>query len=307
MNTKMEKSSKFTALVITSVLAFVMLTSTSYLYFDNSKLSDLNTSQKSQIEYLVKEKNDIISQLTEANKSIEDYKGRNNELQQLYKKSRTEIVTRDRRIEKLIRNNSGYNKIQKEVIELRKYKSVLIERIKELEYKSNVLLTENNALRKERNDYKKALEELQVRFDVLGKKIELASELRADHIFIIPSQKLKNVNPTQSRKIRRSDKLFLVCKITENKVADKGEKTIYIRIIDPKGVLVEGAEAGAFMNKDQNLSVPFTKQETIDYNNYDLNVKIPISLNNKALPKGSYRVEMYCDGHFCGGSKFNLK
>jgi hypothetical protein len=307
MNTKTEKSPKIAALVITSILAFVMLLSTSYLYLDNNKLSDLNTSQKSQIENLIKEKNDIISQLTVANRSIEDYKGSNNELQQLYSKSRTEIITRDKRIETLVRENSGYNKIQKEVIELRKYKSGLLERIKELEGKNNFLLTENSTLRKERDDYKKALEELQVKYDILGKKVELASELRADYIFIIPSQKLKKLNPTQSKKIKRSDKLYLVCKFSENKITDKGEKAIYIRITDPKGALVEGEEAGSFMNKDQNVLVPFTKKETILYNNSDLNVKIPISLNNKELPKGSYKVEMYCDGHFCGGSKFNLK
>jgi hypothetical protein len=267
----------------------------------------MNTNQKYQIENLIKEKNEIISQLTAANSSIEAYKGSNNELRKLYSKSKTEIIRRDKRIEKLVRGNSGFHKIQKEVIELKKYKSGLIEKIKALEAKNDILLSENNILLKERNDYKKALEELQVRFDVLGKKIELASELRADQIYIVPSQKLKNTNYTQSKKIKRSDKLFLVCKISENKVADKGEKTIYIRIIDSKGVLVEGGGAGAFMNADQNVSVPYTKKEIIEYNNHDLNVKIPISLNNKELPKGSYRVEMYCDGHFCGGSKFNLK
>jgi hypothetical protein len=302
----MEKNSKIIALVITGILAFVMLLS-SYLYFDNGKLSDLNTVQKSQIDSLLKEKDQIISQLALANRSIEDYKGSNNELQQLYSKSRTEIITRDKRIEKLVRENTGYNKIQKEVIELRKYKSGLLERIKELEANNNALLTENSTLRKERDDYKRALEELQMKYDILGKKLELASELRADHIFIIPSQKLKKINPTQLKKIRRSDKLYLVCKISENKVADKGEKIIYIRIIDPKGALVEGENAGSFINKDQNVEVSITKKETINYNNADLNIKVPISLNNKELPKGSYKVEMYCDGYFCGGSKFNLK
>jgi hypothetical protein len=307
MNTTPEKSSKITALVITGILAFVMLLSTSYLYFDNNKLSDINNGQKTQIETLLKEKNDLISQLTNVNRSLEEFKGSNSELQRLYSQSKTEIFTRDNRIEKLARENAGYSKLQKEVIELRKYKTSIIERIKELEGKNTVLLAENSSLRKERDDYKRALEELQIRFDALGKKIELASELRADRIFVIPAQKLNKLNPVQAKKVKRSDKLYLVCKITENKVADKGEKIIFVRILDPKGTLVEGESAGSFMNKDQNVEIPYTKKETISYNNADLNIKIPISLNNKELPKGSYKVEMYCDGHFCGGSKFNLK
>jgi chromosome segregation ATPase len=307
MNTKTEKSSKITALVITGILAFVMFLSTSYLYFDNNKLADLNNSQKAQIETLLKEKFDLIAQLKAINKSLENYKDSNNELQTLYSKSRTEIITRDKRIEKLARENAGYGKLQKEVIELRKYKTSLTERINELEDKNNLLLAENGTLRKERDDYKKALEELQLKYDALGKKIELASELRADRILIIPAQKLNKLNSEQAKKVKRSAKLYLICKITENKIADKGEKTISIRILDPKGSLVEGEGAGSFMNKDQNVEIPFTKKEIISYNNADLNIKIPISLNNKDLPKGSYKVEMYCDGHFCGGSKFNLK
>jgi hypothetical protein len=307
MNTKTEKSSKITALVITSILAFAMLLSTSYLYFDNSKLSDLNSSQKAQILTLLREKNELMTQLDMITRTLEEYKENNNELQQLYSKTRTEIITRDKRIERLMQENAGYNKLQKEVVELRKFKSGIMDRIKELEDKNSVLLAENNSLRKERDDYKKALEELQVRYDALGKKIELASELRADRIFIIPAQKLNKLNTAQARKVKRSDKLYLVCKITENKIADKGEKSIFVRIIDPKGSLVEGESAGSFMNKDQNIEIPFTKKEVISYNNADLNIKIPISLNNKELPKGSYKVEMYCDGHFCGGSKFNLK
>ena len=120
-------------------------------------------------------------------------------------------------------------------------------------------------------------------------------------------KKLNKLNPSQSKKVKRSDKLYLICKINENRIADKGEKIIYIRIIDPKGGLVESVSSGSFMNKDHNVEVPFTKKETIEYNNSSLNVKIPISLNYKELPKGSYKVEMYCDGYFCGGSKFNLK
>jgi peptidoglycan hydrolase CwlO-like protein len=307
MNTKIEKSSKITALVITGALAFIMLLSTSYLYFDNNMLSDLNMNQKSQIETLLKEKNDLVEELTAVSRSLEDYKGSNNELQLLYSKSKTEIVARNKRIEKLARENAGYNRLQKEVTDLRKYKFSLAERVKELEDKNNLLFAENNSLRKERDDYKKALEELQVRYDVLGKKVELASELRADRIFIVSAQKLAKDNSTQARKVKRSDKLYLVCKISENKIAEKGEKIIYIRIVDPKGALVENENAGSFMNKDRNVEVSYTTKETINYSNTDLNVKVPIGLNKKELPKGSYKVEMYCEGYFCGGSKFNLK
>jgi hypothetical protein len=72
MNTKIEKSSKITALVITGALAFIMLLSTSYLYFDNNMLSDLNMNQKSQIETLLKEKNDLVEELTAVSRSLED-------------------------------------------------------------------------------------------------------------------------------------------------------------------------------------------------------------------------------------------
>jgi hypothetical protein len=307
MDMKTEKSYRLTALAIAGILSLTMLFSTSYLYIDNGKLTDVNLNQKFQIENLFVEKNNLIAEISQLNKNLEENKAGNAAIQNLYSKSKSELKARNKRIEKLSRENAGYSKLLKEVKGLREFKSSLYEKIKVLEKQNNLLLAENNTLRKQVEEYKKALEELRVRYDILGEKVALASELKADRIYVIPVQKLNKASSASGKRIKRSDKLFLVCKISENKIADKGEKVIYIRIVDPKGALVDGTNSGAFMNKDQNLEVPYTTKETINYNNADLDVKIPISLNRKELPKGSYKVEMYCDGYFCGGSVFNLK
>jgi hypothetical protein len=92
--------------------------------------------------------------------------------------------------------------------------------------------------------------------------------------------------------------------VASNAVAEKNMHDIYVRVIDPTGNLITGADAGTFNADGQDLQ--YTYKTSIEFKDDGSGFVIDW-VNPVAFQKGSYTVLMYADGYTMGKTSFDLK
>lgn len=93
--------------------------------------------------------------------------------------------------------------------------------------------------------------------------------------------------------------------IGKNPITTKGDKVVYMQVIDPSGKTMQGA-TGNVIQTDKG-QVAFSDKKTIDYNNESIDLSIYYSLRGETATKGNYKVNIYCEGQLIGSDSFTLK
>lgn len=93
--------------------------------------------------------------------------------------------------------------------------------------------------------------------------------------------------------------------IGKNPITTKGDKVVYMQVIDPSGKTMQGA-TGNVVQTDKG-QVAFSDKKTIDYNNESIDLSIYYSLRGETATKGNYKVNIYCEGQLIGSDSFTLK
>ena len=93
--------------------------------------------------------------------------------------------------------------------------------------------------------------------------------------------------------------------ISENALANPGNKTVYLQIIDPDGKTLQSRSSNS-LQTDQG-SIAYSDKKEIDYQNQQIDMSIFYDLQNKEAIKGNYKVKIYCDGLLIGTDSFSLK
>lgn len=92
--------------------------------------------------------------------------------------------------------------------------------------------------------------------------------------------------------------------VIENKIAKPGTKTLYMRIITPDAKELAGSNPVYFDMEGKEGIACISRQ--INYQNQNTDVCIYYELEEDAI-KGTYIVEVYCEGFFLGKTSFALK
>jgi hypothetical protein len=293
-------------LISLAVSASLLVGSSGYLFYDNARIKDLNEKQRLELNSLDLAKSNLHKEIKLMKDQLEQYKGKNNELDKLVNDANKEIVLKEQNIKRLIADNSSLKRIQGEVYDLRKLNGKYLSRIQELEQQLLALSGENQSLKSDNYNLKERLLELEERNQFLERKVSLASVLRVENVFVLGEKKTKSGKYLKS-KLKKADRFLVTFDVVENKVAAPGEKTIYVKVSDPKGNLIQNSESGIFLNSDENVEMSYTQKFSVNYNNDKQKHMVPIELNGKELDKGNYIVEFYCEGHFCGLNKIKVK
>lgn len=295
-----------TKLMAVAISTSMLLGGTGYLYYDNHKIKELNENQKKENRILRENRNKLQKEIASIRSALEQYKGRNKELDQLIVSANKEILAKGEKINALVRDNTSLKRFQKEVMGLRKLNEAYLAKIKALEEKLGMLSSENQDLMAHNSELKKWLSKLEERNAYLERQVSMASLLRADNILVIGEKKVKEDKYVKSR-LKRADRFLVSFDLVENRVAEAGEKTLVLRVINPAGKLIENTTADVFTNLDKNMSLPYTQKYQVNYQNNKERVMLPVELNAANQAKGTYTLELYCDGYFCGVKKLNLK
>ena len=265
----------------------------------------------------INEKENQLVELTqvmefEKQQSIEEYEKLAMEYEEFY------IETSNDSLLKLF--DEEKQKVQQLLQELKTVKATNARRIKELQkelgtvrgvlksyiYKVDSLNTVNDNLKKENYQVKKQIKEaneiarlLEEKTNELDAKINLASILEADEIQI----KTLNKKGRETKSLKRITNIELCFQVLRNITAERGYKTIYIRIADTNGEVLN-MDGKTFEFEGKKLI--YSAKKDIEYNGEDTPVCIYYKVN-EPLATGAYSIAIFAEGNLIGTTGIVLK
>jgi len=265
--------------------------------------SNQKESYRVEKEELITANLDVEKELNDTYAELNQYRGINTRLDSLLVEANSKVDVQKKRIAELVRkggNSSKLNKqLQVEMAELKKLRDEYLERI-------DVLLVENEQLKRDKTDLSTTVETLTKN---LESTVNKASVLRSEYLKVTSYKKRNNDKFTTTAMAKRTNKIESCFTVLENKIARSGEKTIYIRIIEPGGKIVGNRTEGSstFKNADTNEDILFTTSKTIDYKNENQNLCIDWTEEDRVFTSGEYMIELYIDGYLSGVSSLTLR
>lgn len=104
---------------------------------------------------------------------------------------------------------------------------------------------------------------------------------------------------------RRADGFKAEFTIGENKIAEAGNKMIYIQVVDPNGNVIY-TRANNTTNAD-GKTILYSDKREINYQKQAIDVAIVFNLQGKEIDKGNYTIKVYADGTLIGKDSITLK
>lgn len=294
----MNKTSK----IILSISIILVLGLSAFIYMQFSKITEAENQLVELTQVMEFEKQ----------QSIEEYEKLAMEYEEFY------IETSNDSLLKLF--DEEKQKVQQLLQELKTVKATNARRIKELQkelgtvrgvlksyiYKVDSLNTVNDNLKKENVKVKKQIQEaneiarlLEEKTNELDAKINLASILEADEIQI----KTLNKKGKTTKSLKRITNIEICFQILRNITAERGYKTIYIRIADANGEVLHTDEKTFEFEGKQLI---YSAKKEIEYNGEDTPVCMYYKVLEK-LQKGTYSIAIFAEGNIIGTTGIVLK
>jgi flagellar basal body-associated protein FliL len=196
--------------------------------------------------------------------------------------------------------------LKKETGTLRKIMQGFVHTIDSLNTLNQQLTTERNDAVQSLNEEKKTSVELKKEKGELQDKIVQgsllqASAIKAEGVFFRFGKK-----EVTTEKAKKAEKLKVEFSIAANRIAQSGNKSIYIRVISPdaKELSKTGDEASTF--SFEGTKGYYSGQETIDYANQEMSISMYCE-SNVGFVSGKYIIKIYSDEAEIGETSVSLK
>lgn len=248
--------------------------------------------------------------LQQTNDELSQYKGKNAELDEFLKEKNEQIQDYADRIQGMLRKEK-LNKVQldkalEEIDQLRFYRRKYVAQIDSLSEQITVLYKQNDELKGNIRQQKRANEDLTMENIGLKTKVAIGAKLNAKGIFVTGIKFRSNGKEKETIKTSQLEQLKLTFQIDENFVSDKGQKDIYVKVIGPDGATVYNQVAGSGTFKFQNEESMYSTRKVIDFNNESQSISVYWNKGSAWIP-GNYKAELYCEGFKIGSTEFILK
>lgn len=242
-----------------------------------------------QAEYLITKYQRDSAALTTNNKDLsQEVVNKKAELTKLYAQLKNEKNVSSAKIKEL---QDKIKELMEQLANLEKQNAELKEVNAKLESENVEVIKRNKELATDRQKYKNIAQRLQA----TGLKVEALKKKWL-------SGKIGTTN-----KAKDVESLRISFSLAENKVADAGEKIVYVKITGPEGVTLTnpGKEGGTF--EFENNESKYTYKMSVLYEQEAKAAEVTKWSPNKDLKKGKYNIELYCDGFKIGEQSLDLK
>jgi hypothetical protein len=178
-----------------------------------------------------------------------------------------------------------------------------VDRLKELLAQQDTIITNQKVTIVQRED---SIIKITSEKNKLAEKVAIASVLKAD-LFLTEALNTKGKADADGQfKAKKIDKIRVTFVLGENKVAEKGGRDIYFRLLEPDGgALFDLANGGGSFQAD-GKEVFYTMKQTILFENKGQKVSFEYKKGSPYKP-GSHKIEIYCEGAKIGESTFVVK
>lgn len=211
-------------------------------------------------------------------------------VQLLLEELRTTKATNVRRI----------NELKNELASVRKVLTYYINQVDSLNKENTVLKTENVEVNRKYQEASMRVDTLSKRNESLSEKVSRAAQLEARNIEV----ELQNKNGKKTSRINKADVMKFAFVVSKNITASVGEKTIYIRIVNPNNEVLFTRSTDTFFYENKNIV--YSAKKNFEFSGQETSQTIYWTIN-ETLIKGSYRVDIFIDAHLVGSKEFELK
>lgn len=279
-------------------LLVVILAVAIYMFLDTRKtLNEVSADLAEKTEFFRMEKDSLEGELRNIYFRYDTLETNNVELQ-------ADMQLQQEKIEKLIaiQKDDAYKirMYRKEMETLRTVLRSYIVQIDSLNLQNQELLAENKQLKNTSRRLSSEKEQLEKDKTQLEEIKNLATSLQVSNIKLV----LLSKRDKETSRIRNATKVRVDFIIRANKVAEAGDKHIYLRIIRPDLVTLGSPELEMIELGEEQL--PASASRVITYENTDLPVSIFWANDGEIVP-GEHQVELYSEGELIGSTSFILK
>lgn len=244
-------------------------------------VNEFEEMQKQYEDYYINTSNDSLLKLIDEEKQ---------KIQQLLQELKTVKATNTRRIAEL----------KKELSTVRGVLKTYVERVDSLNTVNNNLRNENQKVKRQYEERSRELEQQRAQAEELDKKITMASILEASDITL----STLNDRGKKTRSLKKVSKLQIDFRILRNITAERGRKTIYMRITDKNENLLTSSGENHFFF--EGMDIEFSTKKDFDFSGETEDITIYYTVNNR-LTEGIYTIALFTDGNLIGEKSFLLE
>ncbi len=287
-------SSKFKILVgVLSVLLIGLAVYTVTLYNDSKNTVSSLEQQKIEIESELEE---LIANYDEV---IQD-----NELKD------TDLLAARERIEVLLdsvkdseANDALIQRYKVEVGRLKNERKALFRKADSLIAVNNRLIVERDSTSSVLNETIKVVDSVNMQNEALSATVERAAivkatDLRGEAVIVRNSGKV-----VDTKRSSRADKVRACFQLAPNEVAEPGDRTFFVQVINPKNNVL--GEKGIHNYKNGTLN--YSKSVNVFYENEELDVCAMVDAKEEDLIEGRYIINVYDGGRQIATTTMVLK
>ena len=284
------------------IIIFVLLLVIAFFIYDKIKSTKSQQETLEQVEISTHQKDSLQNELQDLyltyNSLQTDNEALNDSLQE-QKERVEELMTK-------LKNTKSTDKYQiqqlkKEVETLKSIMKSYIRQIDSLYQQNQILIVENKKIKNQYTEVIQEKTELEQKTDSLTQTVKIAQKLTA---YSINFNALNKRGKTTER-IRKTKKFKVCFMLSENQVASKGKKNVYIRITKPDDYVLTNSKSGYFNYQDKSIMYSAVKE--INYDGSKQDICMYYNVEAEDLPKGKYTVFIFVDGYQIGDYSITLK
>ena len=141
--------------------------------------------------------------------------------------------------------------------------------------------------------------------EALQKQVAIGAVLQINNVLSSGIRIRSSGAQSETTRASKTNMIKTCFSIIENKLAQAGDKEIYIRILDSEGTLLNAPTPLTIINQ-QKEELKMSSKRTINYQNQDTDLCIFYEIEN-SIPAGNYSVEVYAEGFLIGETSIALR
>ncbi len=197
-------------------------------------------------------------------------------------------------------NRAKIREYEKELGTLRSIMKGYIKQIDSLNTLNISLRNEATAARKEAQESKRQYEDLRTTTEQLSQKASAGAVVKGRGFNLVAINESNKVTDRSSR----ARKLRACLSLIENSIAERGYRTVYIRVKGPDGVLMTDDSGKVFTCGGEQMI--YSASREVDYQGDEVEICIYFA-NSQGFEKGKYTVDLYTDETRLGTAEMILK
>ncbi len=190
-------------------------------------------------------------------------------------------------------------KLEGEIATLRGLLRHYVAQIDSLSKENAGLRAENQEVKAQNDNLNQQVQQVSQQNQNLNQRMQLAEKLNVTGVSLTP---LKKGGKTE-KNVTKAKQLMVTFTIPQNNSTPVGNKTIYMRLVNPEGAVLGNGGRFSF----EGGSVQCTARKTVEYEGNEISgIRIYWDVNTTLTP-GNYTVELFTDGYRLTSRTFTLK